>query len=115
CCSTRGGENRRCHSIITSVPVLISTAGRASAQLELCRCIEFRDRLLEPMTDSHGRYPPAKAAAAEERRRQRQIILQLLHLPWNLFIDGLRLMGLIEGSADWDLAVTAWREFHSRD
>ena len=65
------------------------------------------------MSDSHGKYPPAKEAAAEERRRQMKTVLQLLHLPWHLFIEGLRLMGLTKGTLEWDRAVTAWREYHS--
>ncbi len=64
------------------------------------------------MSDAHGKYPPAKDAAAEERRRQMKTVLQLLHLPLHLFLDGLRLMGLIEGSPEWELAVTTWHEHH---
>lgn len=74
---------------------------------------EFHERLLKPMSDVHGRYPPAKAAAAEERRRQMHTVLQMLHLPWDLFIEALGLLGITEGMREWDLAVTAWREFHS--
>lgn len=65
------------------------------------------------MSDAQGKYPPAKQAAVEERRRQMQTVRQLLRLPWHLFTDGLRLMGMTEGSAEWELAATAWREYHS--
>jgi hypothetical protein len=65
------------------------------------------------MTDSRGWNRPAQEAAAEERRRKRNIVVQVLNLETGeLFTNALRLMGLPEGSREWEEALTAWRDHH---
>jgi hypothetical protein len=66
------------------------------------------------MTDELGWKPPAKEAAAEERGRQRRVVRDLLNLDWEQFIGALRLLGMDEGSPEWNDAVEAWRAWQRR-
>jgi hypothetical protein len=62
--------------------------------------------------DEHGWKPPAKEAAAAKRRRQMEIVLQVLNLETEELVNGaLRLVGILENSAEWNAVLNAWREY----
>lgn len=65
------------------------------------------------MTDALGADPPAKEAAREELRRKRKIVSDLMQLTEAQLRDALRLLGVEEGSPEWEAALRAWREKHS--
>lgn len=63
------------------------------------------------MSDSSGAKPPAKEAAREEAQRKRRLVDQLIRLETqDLFENALRQFGIEQNSAEWNQAVTAWRE-----
>jgi len=53
-----------------------------------------------------------REAAAEERRRRRKLIHDVLNLETEELVRGaLGVIGLEEGSAEWEKALNAWREY----
>lgn len=74
----------------------------ANSHANLCDC---------PMSDAAGKDPPAKQSAREEERRQRKIVSLLMQCATLEELKGaLRLLGMIENSAEWNAAIAAWRE-----
>jgi len=66
------------------------------------------------MTDAQGVNPPAKEAAREEAKRRRELVRQLIQLPQEEIEGALRLVGMEEGSAEWEAAMDAWRSAQKR-
>lgn len=66
------------------------------------------------MTDALGANPPAKEAAREEAKKRRELVRRLIQLPQAEIAGALRLMGLEEGSPEWDAAMDAWRSAQRR-